>query len=109
MPLYAVERIEVLAGGGSALWGSNAVGGVVNIVTRGADLGAPSNMQLETRYAHGSDSLDAGGVRTAMRVGESVSAAVDWYRTESSGFRDDTESASALLRVSGRWDSGAGP
>ena len=53
VPLDAVERIEVLAGGGSALWGSNAVGGVVNIVTRGADLGR-SNMQCETRYSHGS-------------------------------------------------------
>lgn len=108
VPLGAVERIEVLAGGGSALWGSNAVGGVVNIVTRGADLGR-SNMQLEMRYGHGSDSLDAGGFRTAMRVSESVSAAIDWYRTENSGFRDDTESASGLLRVSGRWDTGAGP
>jgi vitamin B12 transporter len=108
VPLAAVERIEVLAGGGSALWGSNAVGGVVNIVTRGADLGR-STVQLEMRYGHGSDSLDAGGLRTAIRVSESVSAAIDWYRTENSGFRDDTESASGLLRVSGRWDTGAGP
>ncbi|HSB63088.1 MAG TPA: TonB-dependent receptor plug domain-containing protein, partial [Thermoanaerobaculia bacterium] len=108
VPLGAIERIEVLAGGGSALWGSNAVGGVVNIVTRGADLGR-SNMQCETRYSHGSHSEDAGGYRAAMRLGESVSAAVDWHRTENSGFRDDTESASGLLRVSGRWDTGAGP
>lgn len=106
--LGAVERIEVLAGGGSALWGSNALGGVVNIVTRGADLGR-SNMQCETRYSHGSNSLDAGGYRAAMRIGESVSAAVDWYRTEYSGFRDDTESASSLLRLSSRWDTGSGP
>ncbi|MGZ5380981.1 MAG: TonB-dependent receptor plug domain-containing protein, partial [Thermoanaerobaculia bacterium] len=108
VPLGAVERIEVLAGGGSALWGSNAIGGVVNIVTRGADL-RRSNMQCETRYSHGSNSLDAGGYRAAVRIGESVSAAVDWYRTENAGFRDDTESASGLLRVSGRWDTGAGP
>ncbi len=108
VPLYAVDRIEVLSGGGSSLWGSNAVGGVVNIVTRGAEMGR-ANMQCETRYGHGSDSLDAGGYRAAMRVTESISAAVDWFRTESSGFRDDTESASSLLRVSGRWDSGLGP
>jgi len=108
VPLYAVERIEVLAGGGSSLWGSNAIGGVVNIVTRGADIGR-SNVQLEARYAHGSDSLDTGGIRTAMRLGESFSTALDWSRTESSGFRDDTESAAGLLRVSGRWNSGLGP
>lgn len=34
MPLAAVERIEVLKGGGSALYGADAVGGVVNIITR---------------------------------------------------------------------------
>ncbi len=108
VPLYAVERIEVLSGGGSSLWGSNAVGGVVNIVTRGADMGR-SNMQCETRYGHGEDSLDAGGYRAAMKIGESLSAAVDWSRTETAGFRDDTDSAVSLLRVSSRWDSGAGP
>ena len=30
----AVEQIEVLPGGGSVLYGSNAVGGVINIITR---------------------------------------------------------------------------
>lgn len=34
MPLAAVERVEVLKGGGSALYGADAVGGVVNIITR---------------------------------------------------------------------------
>ncbi|MEO8586586.1 MAG: TonB-dependent receptor [Acidobacteriota bacterium] len=108
VPLYAVERIEVLSSGGSSLWGSNAIGGVVNIVTRGADM-RRTNMQLEARYGHGSNSLDIGGIRTAMREGESFSTAVDWSRIESSGFRDDTESATGLLRVSGRWNSGLGP
>jgi vitamin B12 transporter len=30
----AVQRIEVLPGGGSVLYGSNAIGGVINIITR---------------------------------------------------------------------------
>jgi len=34
IPLDQVERIEVIRGGGSVLYGDNAVGGVVNIVTR---------------------------------------------------------------------------
>jgi outer membrane receptor protein involved in Fe transport len=34
IPLAAVERIELLKGGGSALYGADAVGGVVNIITR---------------------------------------------------------------------------
>jgi iron complex outermembrane receptor protein len=34
IPLAAVERLEILKGGGSAIYGADAVGGVVNIITR---------------------------------------------------------------------------
>jgi iron complex outermembrane receptor protein len=34
IPLAAVERVEVLKGGASAIYGSDAVAGVVNIITR---------------------------------------------------------------------------
>ncbi len=32
-----IDRIEVLRGQGSVLWGSDAIGGAINVVTRGAD------------------------------------------------------------------------
>ena len=34
VPLESIERIEVVRGGGSALYGNYALGGVINIVTR---------------------------------------------------------------------------
>ncbi|MDR0658290.1 MAG: TonB-dependent receptor [Mediterranea sp.] len=34
LPVAMVERIEVVRGGGSALFGSSAIGGVVNIITK---------------------------------------------------------------------------
>ena len=34
MPVAMVERVEVIRGGGSALFGSNAIAGVVNIITK---------------------------------------------------------------------------
>lgn len=34
IPLDQVERIEVIRGGGSVLYGDNAVGGIVNIITK---------------------------------------------------------------------------
>ncbi len=37
LPLDNVARIEILHGGASALYGSDAVGGVINVITRPAD------------------------------------------------------------------------
>lgn len=37
IPLEIVERVEVTSGPGGVLWGSNALLGIVNIVTRGPD------------------------------------------------------------------------
>ncbi|MFI3263162.1 MAG: TonB-dependent receptor, partial [Rikenellaceae bacterium] len=34
LPSSMIERVEVLKGGGSAIFGSNAIGGVVNIITK---------------------------------------------------------------------------
>ncbi len=34
LPLHSVERIEVLRGGASAMYGTDAIGGVINIITR---------------------------------------------------------------------------
>ncbi|MBQ9479494.1 MAG: TonB-dependent receptor [Selenomonadaceae bacterium] len=36
-PMKAIERIEVVKGGGSALYGSDAVGGIINIITKRGD------------------------------------------------------------------------
>jgi iron complex outermembrane receptor protein len=37
VPLGDVERIEVISGPGGTLWGANAVNGVINVITAGAD------------------------------------------------------------------------
>jgi iron complex outermembrane receptor protein len=36
VPLDTIERIEVIRGPGAAVWGSNAMNGVINIITRNA-------------------------------------------------------------------------
>ncbi len=36
VPLFDIERIEVIRGPGAAAWGANAVNGVINIITRKA-------------------------------------------------------------------------
>ena len=43
-----IERVEIVRGAGSALYGSNAIGGVVNIITKEAD--QPWSLNLNGRY-----------------------------------------------------------
>lgn len=49
VPLGAVDRLEVLRGAGSLFYGSDAVGGVVNVIT-----GVPEASTLRLRTAYGS-------------------------------------------------------
>src|SRR5262249_41004216 len=51
IPLSAVDHVEVMADGASALYGSDAVAGVVNIITRKNFTGAETGL----RYASASD------------------------------------------------------
>jgi outer membrane receptor protein involved in Fe transport len=34
VPLLSIDQVEVVRGGGSALWGNGALGGVINVITR---------------------------------------------------------------------------
>ena len=54
IPLAAVERIEILTDGASAVYGSDAIGGVLNIILRKDFNGA------ELRYGFGSTAITGG-------------------------------------------------
>ena len=74
-----VERIEVLRGNQSSLYGSDAIGGVINIITRRADAdGVRVNLEAEAG-SFGLERLDAGALGRAgpvdYRVGFSTLAA----------------------------------
>ena len=45
IPMAAVERVEILTDGGSALYGSDALGGVINIITRKDFIGTQVSLQ----------------------------------------------------------------
>ncbi|NKF50411.1 TonB-dependent receptor [Shewanella sp. WXL01] len=66
LPMEAVERIEVLQSGGSAVYGADAVGGVINIILKKDFDGAA------LKYRHG-DTTGGGGAsdRIALSLGSS--------------------------------------
>jgi outer membrane receptor for ferrienterochelin and colicins len=51
IPLQAIERIEVIRGGHSALYGTDAVGGVINLITRSSSRDEAVTGQLTSTIA----------------------------------------------------------
>ncbi len=67
MPVEAIERVEVIRGPGSAVYGADAFAGVVNIITRSA----ASYTGVEAGVHFGSDSTRNGHLLYGNRWGES--------------------------------------
>lgn len=56
IPMAAIERIEVLKDGASALYGSDAIAGVINIILKKDYEGSAFNLQIGRPEADGADS-----------------------------------------------------
>jgi iron complex outermembrane receptor protein len=72
IPLFAIDRIDVVTGGESAIYGSDAVAGVVNIVTRRSYRGA------EIQASYGAATNHGGGERQQF-------SAITGFERESAG------------------------
>lgn len=99
-----IDRIEVVRGPGAALWGANAVNGVINIITKKPEatqgnlvaIGA-GNRELDTTFRHGGE-IGGGFYRVygkysdlaanSQRVGSELDANDDW-RIGRTGFRTE--------------------
>ena len=109
-PVNMIERIEVLTDGASATYGSEAVGGVVNLITRnnfeGAEFGVEARSATNDAYsinaAFGS-SFERGHFATFMNFYKqdgNFRGEFDWLRA-----RDNNGNQ---LATASRWDSGTG-
>ncbi|HEX5683288.1 MAG TPA: TonB-dependent receptor [Ideonella sp.] len=67
--LEDVDRIEVISGPGSTLWGTNAVNGVINIITRDAS---------STQGSLATASAGTDGFRANLRHGASTAGGMAW-------------------------------
>lgn len=82
---FDIERIEILKGPASALYGNNAFGGVINVVTRDAPKEAESRVFLELGdFGHRRLGVNSGGSFT-----ESLGYFIDANGLESDGIRDN--------------------
>ncbi len=73
MLLENIDRIEVIRGPGGAIWGANAVNGVINIITKTAQ-STPGGMLVA---AAGNQELGFGGVQYGGALGPNAAYRVD--------------------------------
>lgn len=92
--LEDVERIEVIRGPGGTLWGSNAVNGVVNVITKSA---ADTHGQLVVGGG-GSEERGFGGARHGGVIGETLH-----YRLYGKGFERDAAFSRDTRDYDGWW------
>lgn len=82
VPLESIERIEIIKGATSALYGADAMGGVINIVTRKPK--TPFFANLSGRYGYGDSHLvDASGTAGFRYKGWSGLLSLSWAKYES--------------------------
>ncbi len=73
-----IERVEVLPGGGSTLYGSDAIGGVINIITRRPTTG---KISTDTKINFGSYGLNQQSIQSSGKTGN-IGWVVGYNRTQ---------------------------
>ncbi|MCC4833716.1 TonB-dependent receptor [Shewanella sp. 10N.7] len=76
VPLYDIERIEVIRGQGGQLWSSNANNGVINIITKNSidtrglfvDAASGSQVNIDANIRYGADIGSSGSYRVYGHV-----------------------------------------
>jgi iron complex outermembrane recepter protein len=100
VPLDSLSRIEVLKGAGSTIYGSDAVGGVVNFVSQ-----PPETSEARIRTSVGNSGINQQSLQVSL-VGKAWTQDVIASRDFSSGFRFDRDyrnlSAASLTHYFGR-------
>lgn len=86
LPLEAIERIEVLKIGGAAMYGSDAVAGVVNVITRPGFQGVHGQLSHQRsltsgRFGNSTAALTA-GFGGATPQDAHVMASIEFYRRD---------------------------
>ena len=108
LPVSMIERVEVIRGGGSALFGSNAIGGVVNIITKeplrnSLNVSHTSNINDKADWEHNT-SLGGSFVSSDNRAGVYIFAMAkdrDAYDRNDDGFTDITHVKSETVGFRG--------
>lgn len=88
IPLNNIERIEVVKGSGSLLYGSGAMGGTINIITKGP---SRDKTDLKVSAGYGTENTYELSAEHGMFLTEDVGYYITAGRRETDGFRDNSD------------------
>ena len=103
VPLANIERIEIIRGAGTVLYGDQAVGGVINIITR-----TPSSNEAYIESSIGSHDLEAyrGHISQQLGAGFSLYASGETRNTDNYRDHNNANYSNAFARLRHDHDSG---
>jgi len=103
IPLNNIERIEVVKGSGSLLYGSGAMGGTVNIITKRPQR---DKMDLKVSAGYGSQDTYQVSVEQGMFARDDFGYYLTANRRETDGFRDNSDLEHNDVSLKLVWDKG---
>lgn len=84
IPVEQVERIEVVKGPFSALWGGNAMGGIINVITK-----TPEKFEFNAKGTYGTYNTQIYRLSLGHKLWEKFSFLLGYERKTSDGFETD--------------------
>lgn len=108
IPLAAVERIEILSDGASAIYGSDAIGGVVNIITRQDFTGAEIGMGVSNPKRKGGETREGSAIFGAASDRGQIMAGVSMNKRDIIFARDREWSRGGASTFSNNFGFGGG-
>lgn len=98
---WSVERIEVLRGPASVIYGDGAIGGVVNVIPKKP---TPGPIRNEVQATIGTDNTQRLGFGSSGSISDTVSYRFDLSGDRSDGWMDMGDSRNLTLSGALRWD-----
>lgn len=97
---WGVERIEVLKGPSSVMYGEGGIGGAINIIPR-----RPQRDRAgDVRVIAGQDSTSFIGLDYTGPIGDSLAYRIDYSKNDSDNWVRDGESDSEMLSLALNWE-----
>ena len=104
IPISALDRVEVLRDGASAIYGTDAIGGVINFITkRSVTTTTISAEVIRPRQAGGDEERVnlSSGFGSLDNDGYNVLGVIDWHRQQAIGSQQRTFSQTGIVRERG--------